>query len=102
MFQYYLRAAGIMPAWIGTGRFIFSHATTEAEFEDIARRFVSAAEAMAADGWWWTNAELTTQEIKRTVSRELVRALLGRPVTQPRLAPPVEAQQPEIAARSSG
>ncbi len=101
MFQYYLRAAGIMPAWIGTGRFIFSHATTDAEFEDIARRFVSAAEAMAADGWWWTNAELTTQEIKRTVSRELLRALLGRPVTQPRLAPPVEAQQPEIAARSS-
>jgi len=76
MFQYYLRLAGLLPSWIGSGRFIFTHATTDADFEEIARRFVEAARAMNADGWWWTDAALTKQAIQRRVSRELVRALL--------------------------
>ncbi len=77
MFQYYLRAAGLAPAWIGTGRFIFSHATTDAEFDDIARRFVAAATAMLADGWWWQGSALTSKSIRRQVSVELLRARLG-------------------------
>ena len=95
MFQFYLRAAGLMPAWIGTGRFIFSHATTDAEFADLTERFVSAAAAMAADGWWWTSAELTTPAIKKRVSRELLRALLGvrRGSSDPRAVPSVGSRE---------
>ena len=78
MYQFYLRAEGVMPAWIGTGRFIFSHATTDAEFADIVSRFVAAGVAMKADGWWWQNPGLDTRAIKRRVSGELVAARFGR------------------------
>ena len=39
-------------SWIGTGRFIFSHDLKDADFDEIANRFVAAAQAMQADGWW--------------------------------------------------
>ena len=53
MFQYYLRAEGLTMSWIGTGRFIFSHDLNDSDFAEIANRFVAAAQAMQADGWWW-------------------------------------------------
>ena len=40
-------------SWIGTGRFIFSHDLNDSDFAEIANRFVAAAQAMHADGWWW-------------------------------------------------
>jgi glutamate-1-semialdehyde 2,1-aminomutase len=101
MFQYYLRAEGLLPAWIGSGRFIFSHATTDGEFSVIADRFVAAAEAMAADGWWWTDGALTTKRIRRTLLVELVRAKLGlRPVVGP-TALPAPGPAPEAAVRAA-
>jgi glutamate-1-semialdehyde 2,1-aminomutase len=78
MFQYYLRAEGLAMSWIGTGRFIFSHDLTDRDFGEIANRFVAAAQAMAADGWWWSDAALTNKAIKRRVLRELVSVSLGR------------------------
>jgi glutamate-1-semialdehyde 2,1-aminomutase len=78
MFQYYLRAEGLTLAWIGTGRFIFSHDLKDSDFEDIARRFVAAAQAMQEDGWWWKDAALTNQSIKRRILKELISARLGR------------------------
>jgi glutamate-1-semialdehyde 2,1-aminomutase len=78
MFQYYLRAEGLMLSWIGTGRFIFSHDLKDADFEEIANRFVAAAQAMQADGWWWTDAALTNKSIKRRILKEMVSASLGR------------------------
>ena len=78
MLQYYLRDAGIYLSWIGTGRLIFNHAWSEEDFEQFARRFVAAAEAMRADGWWWSGPELTTRSIKRRVLRETLRAALRR------------------------
>ena len=98
MFQYYLRAQGIMPAWIGTGRFIFSHATTAAEFDDILGRFVAAARAMKADGWWWRDAGTTSSTIRKQVSRELLRVRFGHPAV-PELPAPRVPDQPGIAAR---
>src|SRR6202020_3556663 len=53
MFQYYLRAEGLALSWVGTGRLIFSLNYTEADFEQVAERFVAAAKAMQRDGCWW-------------------------------------------------
>jgi glutamate-1-semialdehyde 2,1-aminomutase len=78
MFQYYLRAEGLTMSWIGTGRFVFSHDLTDEDFNEIANRFVAAAQAMHADGWWWADAALTNKAIKRRVLKELVSASLGR------------------------
>ena len=78
MFQYYLRAAGITMSWVGSGRFLFSHDLTEQEFGEFRDRFVAAAEAMVADGWWWQGAHLTDKWIQRRVLRETLRALFGR------------------------
>jgi glutamate-1-semialdehyde 2,1-aminomutase len=78
MFQYYLRAEGLALAWIGTGRFIFSHDTSDATFQAVSDRFVAAASAMRRDGFWWHAAELTNRSIKRRVLRELVSAGLAR------------------------
>jgi glutamate-1-semialdehyde 2,1-aminomutase len=78
MFQFYLRAEGITTSWIGTGRFIFSHDLDDRDFDEIANRFVAAAQAMQADGWWWEDAALTNQAIKRRVVKELLSACLWR------------------------
>jgi glutamate-1-semialdehyde 2,1-aminomutase len=77
MYQFYLRAAGITPAWIGTGRFIFPLALGEAEFDDIRARFVSAAEEMAADGWWSSPPDLDGRAIRRHLLRRMLRARFG-------------------------
>ena len=78
MFQYYLRAAGLALGWIGTGRLIFSHALTGAEYQAIAERFVGAAEAMLADGWWWHDAALTRRSIEGRMLGETLSAWRGR------------------------
>ncbi|MBL9103010.1 MAG: aminotransferase class III-fold pyridoxal phosphate-dependent enzyme [Myxococcales bacterium] len=77
MFQYYLRAAGLAPGWIGSGRFIFPNDLSDADFAAIADRFVAAAEAMEGDGWWWT-AGMNGAAIKRRAARELLAAAVRR------------------------
>ncbi len=62
MLQYYLRAEGLALSWIGTGRLIFSLNYTEADFQAVAERFVAAAKAMHADGWWWRDAVAHQQD----------------------------------------
>jgi glutamate-1-semialdehyde 2,1-aminomutase len=78
MLQYYLRAQGLAMSWIGTGRFIFSHDLEDADFDAIADRIVSAAEAMRQDGFWWQSEGVTNRTIKRGVLRELVQAAARR------------------------
>jgi glutamate-1-semialdehyde 2,1-aminomutase len=77
MFQFYLRAEGLALSWIGTGRFIFSLNYTEADFEAVADRFVAAAKAMQADGWWWTPPQACDKAIRRQLLRELVSHRFG-------------------------
>jgi glutamate-1-semialdehyde 2,1-aminomutase len=78
MLQYYLRANGLALSWVGTGRLIFSFDMDDTLFAEVADRFVTAAQTMAADGWWWTGAGVTDKALRRGVLRETVRARLGR------------------------
>jgi glutamate-1-semialdehyde 2,1-aminomutase len=78
MFQYYLRAEGLVLSWVGTGRLIFSHNYTDKDFRAVAERFVAAAEAMQADGWWWTAPAADNQAIRRAILREALAVRLGR------------------------
>ncbi|MDM0045932.1 aminotransferase class III-fold pyridoxal phosphate-dependent enzyme [Variovorax dokdonensis] len=82
MLQYYLRAEGLALSWVGTGRIVFSLAYGDADFEEVARRFVAAAQAMQADGWWWHDESVSNKSIRRGLLREMLAqrwaAALGR------------------------
>lgn len=72
MLQYYLRAEGLALSWVGTGRLIFSLNYTEADFAEVANRFVAAAVTMKQDGWWWREAAMTNKTIRRQILREMI------------------------------
>jgi glutamate-1-semialdehyde 2,1-aminomutase len=72
MLQYYLRAEGLALSWVGTGRLIFSLNYTEADFNDLADRFVAACKAMNEDGWWWRNPAMTNKSIKLAILKEII------------------------------
>jgi glutamate-1-semialdehyde 2,1-aminomutase len=72
MFQYYLRAEQIALSWVGTGRLIFSLNYTDADFAEVADRFVTAAGKMKQDGWWWHHTSLTNKGIRRQILKEMI------------------------------
>ncbi|MEE7492001.1 aminotransferase class III-fold pyridoxal phosphate-dependent enzyme [Methylobacterium oryzae] len=76
MLQFYLRAEGLALSWVGTGRMIFSFAYDDATFESVATRFVAAAQAMRADGWWEGGAP-SDRAIRRSILREVAAVRLG-------------------------
>jgi glutamate-1-semialdehyde 2,1-aminomutase len=78
MLQYYLRAEGIALSWVGTGRLIFSLNYTDADFAEVARRFVAAATKMKQDGWWWHTPALTNKAIRRQILKEMIGHAFGR------------------------
>jgi glutamate-1-semialdehyde 2,1-aminomutase len=78
LFQHYLRLEGLALSWVGTGRIIFAMNFTDEDFQAVVERFVRAGERMKADGWWWTQPELTNKSIKRRVLRELITARFTR------------------------
>ncbi|KAA0124768.1 aminotransferase class III-fold pyridoxal phosphate-dependent enzyme [Methylobacterium sp. P1-11] len=77
MLQFYLRAEGLALSWVGTGRMIFSLAYDDAAFEAVATRFVAAARAMHADGWWESGAP-SDKAIRRSILQEVAAVRLGR------------------------
>jgi glutamate-1-semialdehyde 2,1-aminomutase len=78
MLQYYLRSEGIALSWVGTGRLIFSLNYTDADFAEVAKRFVAAATRMKQDGWWWHTPELTDKAIRRKIMKEMIASRFGR------------------------
>lgn len=76
MFQFYLRDQGLQLTWTGTGRLIFSHDYDETTFKAFLTRFLAAARAMAADGWFWENPGLDNNAIRKQVLGELIRRRL--------------------------
>ncbi|MDR7148370.1 glutamate-1-semialdehyde 2,1-aminomutase [Hydrogenophaga palleronii] len=77
MYQYYLRWHGIALSWVGTGRLIFGLHFTDADFDEVLRRFVAAGKDMHAHGWWWQGAQ-THQSIRKSVFREMLAVRFGR------------------------
>jgi len=75
MFQYYLRLEGLAISWIGSGRIIMSHNFSNEEYEAVMHRFVSAAESMNNDGWWWQSPTLSNRSIKQRVMKEMLASL---------------------------
>ncbi len=74
LLQHYLRLEGLALSWVGTGRIIFSLNFSDADFEQVAQRFVKAAQAMQAGGWWWCPAQASNKSIKRRILREMLAA----------------------------
>ena len=72
MLQYYLRAEGLALSWIGTGRLIFTLNYTDADFDEVAERFVKAAQAMDRDGWFWCDPAATNKTVKRRILKEMI------------------------------
>jgi glutamate-1-semialdehyde 2,1-aminomutase len=78
MLQYYLRAEGLALSWVGTGRLIFSLNYTDADFAEVAKRFIAAGQKMKQDGFWWHDADLTNKGIRRQILKEMLASKFGR------------------------
>ena len=78
MLQFYLRAQGLALSWVGSGRMIFSLNYSQADFDAVTTRFVAAARAMQADGWWWQTPALSNRSIRRGLLREMLRESVQR------------------------
>ena len=78
MLQFYLRAEGLALSWVGTGRLIFSLNYTDADFAEVATRFVAAASKMKSDGWWWHDGVVTNRRIRRQILKEMIAGRLAR------------------------
>jgi glutamate-1-semialdehyde 2,1-aminomutase len=76
MLQFYLRAQGLALSWVGSGRLIFSLNYSDDDFDAVLQRFIAAAQAMQADGWWWQDAAQSNRKIRRAILREFVQQYL--------------------------
>lgn len=77
LFQFYLRLQNINLAWIGTGRFIFSHNYTDSDFDEVCKKIVAAGMEMQQDGWW-VERNPSNKSIKKQVLNELLRHKVKR------------------------
>lgn len=87
MLQFYLKNHGIELSWTGTGRLIMSFSFSDEDFNEVVECFVSAAQQMQQDTWWWQSPQLSNKAIKRQFLSDLLTAkfpsiagLLPRPL----------------------
>ncbi|MDT0595176.1 aminotransferase class III-fold pyridoxal phosphate-dependent enzyme [Glaciecola petra] len=74
MFQFYLRAEGLEPGWIGTGRFIMSLDYSDDDFAEVSEKLIAAAHKMDAAGWWWHDGQTTNKQLKRMFLNDMLSA----------------------------
>ncbi|PEQ12973.1 glutamate-1-semialdehyde 2,1-aminomutase [Novosphingobium sp. PC22D] len=77
MLQFYLRAEGLALSWVGSGRYIFNLAYSDADFAEVAERFVRGAVAMREDGWWRSGGGDPAPRLRRRLIGEFVKGRLG-------------------------
>jgi len=53
MFMYYLRAAGLQMAWVGTGKMLLTLEFSDEHLKRLTDIIVKAGKEFKADGWWW-------------------------------------------------
>ena len=87
LLQYYLLTEGLALSWVGTGRLIFSHNYSDADFRLVQDKFISAAARMRDDGWWSPQVEITNKSVKRLVLREMLAASFKSDL-RPKVHPP--------------
>ena len=73
MLQFYLREQGLGLSWVGTGRMIWSLNYEAADVDEVAARFVAAAQAMQRDSWWHEDAQQSNKQIRRSLLIEMLR-----------------------------
>jgi glutamate-1-semialdehyde 2,1-aminomutase len=99
LLQYYLRVEGLAMSWVGTGRLIFSHDYTDADFAVVAERIVRAAERMRDDGWWSPAPGTTDKSISKSILNEVVKRRFGGSTKRP---PKLQGRPPVSAQRAGG
>ncbi|WP_234421288.1 aminotransferase class III-fold pyridoxal phosphate-dependent enzyme [Erythrobacter sp. EC-HK427] len=79
MLQFYLKKHGLALSWVGTGRFIFSLAYTDADFAEVESRFLTACRDMRDGGWWWTGGDDAAhgKAIRKRLTREMLKHTFG-------------------------
>ncbi len=77
MLQFYLRLNGLALSWVGSGRMIFTLNYSQSDFDEVARRFVQACEAMQVDGWW-DGPPVSNKSIRRAILGEMFSRLAHR------------------------
>lgn len=77
LLQYYLRNEGITLSWVGTGRCLCSFDMTEADYDTLRERIVSATLAMQRDGWWLSAAEFPhgAREARRRLIGDMMKSV---------------------------
>jgi glutamate-1-semialdehyde 2,1-aminomutase len=78
LLQYYLREAGLALSWVGTGRFIFTLAHTEADLAAITAAFMQGAQRFAADGWLWLPPGVESRQMARRLRRSVFKEILAQ------------------------
>merc|ERR1719253_2341592 len=77
MLQYYMRDAGVALSWVGTGRCLFSLDWTEANYDELLQRMLTACEEMTKGGWWEPPQINVKAQISFEFAGAIAKSLIG-------------------------
>ena len=78
LLQWYLRDEGVNLSWVGTGRVLFSLDFGPNELAFVRERLCAASHRMVEDGWWAGGGGGGGGEIKKSLAKEVVKAMVRR------------------------